>query len=203
MKKNKKMTKETLVRYLKLGAAALLALILLVVWLVRQCGNASLSLGTDDTIDITPEQIQSIRDIGQWEFLSISDEELVDTIRRGFFSDDHLARIYYGTLRLGADLSKTSEGWISMREDTVVVLMPKIGLLDERFIDEARTESFHESGRWSAQDREAMYQKARRMMLSHCLTPKNLAAAQENAEGQMRQLLKGMGFEHAIIEFQE
>ena len=48
-------------------------------------------------IEISDAQITSIRNIGEWEFMSINDEEIVDTIRRGFFGDDQLARIYYGT----------------------------------------------------------------------------------------------------------
>jgi hypothetical protein len=146
-------------------------------------------------------QIQSIRDIGQWEFLSVTDEELVDTVRKGLFRDDHLVRIYYGTMRLGIDLAKVSEGWITTSGDSVVLTLPPVGLLDERFIDEARTQSFHESGRWSARDREALYQKARRQMLAHGLTPQNLRSAEDNADAQFRRLLRSMGFEQVIIRF--
>lgn len=34
----------------------------------------------------SPTQVESIENIGQWEFLSVSDEELIDTIRRGFLA---------------------------------------------------------------------------------------------------------------------
>ena len=68
--------------------------------------NASNEIGisTDNKIDLTPTRIQEIQDIGQWEFLAINDEELIDTINHGFFSDDELVRIYYGTIRMGIDL---------------------------------------------------------------------------------------------------
>jgi len=201
MTKNTK--NETLKKKLQKGFLAIIVLVLLVIWLIRQCGNFSLSMGTDTDIDITPEQIQSIRDIGQWEFLAVSDEELIDTVRRGFFSDDHLARIYYGTLRLGVDLTNTKDGWITVENDSLSVIMPKVRLLDEQFIDEARTQSFHETGRWSAKDREAMYQKAQRLMKSHCLTQRNFFTAQKNGELQMRQLLKAMGFEKVSIRFED
>ena len=52
--------------------------------------------------------------IRQWEFLSVRDEELIDTVRHGFFGDDQLIRIYYGTLRLGVDLAETKEGWLRL-----------------------------------------------------------------------------------------
>ena len=68
---------------------ALVAFILVFVWLVWGKKDNHLSIEANDGINITPEQIQSIRNIGEWEFLSISDEELVDTIRKGLLSDAH------------------------------------------------------------------------------------------------------------------
>ena len=173
------------------------------MYFINKAADSSLGIETSDTIDITPEQIQSIRDIGQWEFLAVSDEELVDTVRRGFFSNDRLARIYYGTMRIGVDLSKVGEGWISVEADTIVLRLPPVGLLDDRFIDEARTVAFFESGHWTAQDREAMYQRARRRMLSRGLSPQNLKSAQDNADAQFRQLLRSMGYQRVIIRFEE
>ena len=56
--------------------------------------STPLQIVTNQSIDITPTQIRSIEQIGKWSFLEISDEEIVDTIRRGFFSDDELVRIF-------------------------------------------------------------------------------------------------------------
>ena len=75
-------------------------------------------------INVTPEQIQRIKAIGEWEFLSISDEELVDTVRKGLFKDDQLVRIYYGTLRLGVNLQHVKDGWIKTQGDSVSVTLP-------------------------------------------------------------------------------
>lgn len=188
--------------YWSLAATGVVLLVVMMAWLLRNCmSEPLLSIERSDRIELTPVQIQSIRDIGQWEFLSVTDEELVDTVRKGLFRDDHLVRIYYGTMRLGIDLAKVSEGWITTSGDSVVLMLPPVGLLDERFIDEARTQSFHESGRWSARDREALYQKARRQMLAHGLTPQNLRSAEDNADAQFRRLLRSMGFEQVIIRF--
>ena len=49
----------------------------------------------------TPTQITAMKEIGEWEFLVVHDEELVDTVRKGVFTDDSLIRIYYGTYALG------------------------------------------------------------------------------------------------------
>src|SRR5574344_1383900 len=161
--------------------------------------NSSLSFGTDNKIDITPEQIRSVEAIGEWEFLSVSDEEFVDTVGKGFLSDDKLARIYVGTLRLGVDMKKVQKGWLTAHGDTLVAVLPSIQLLDRRFIDEAATRAFYQSGSWSASDLEAMYQRAYRQMLVRCLTRDNIRTARNNANEQFLKLFHSMGFEHGKV----
>jgi hypothetical protein len=181
----------------------LILLVLLVGWIYRDIKTTRLRIGTDQQIDITPQQIQSIKEIGEWEFLSISDEEMVDTIRHGIFSDDHLVRIYYGTMRLGVNLKQVEPGWIVTRGDTIEITLPQISLLDHDFIDEARTKSFYESGSWTAKDREAMLRKAYQMMLRRGMTRQNLQIAEQNGQGQVRQVMQGMGFKHVKILYKE
>ncbi|MBR1934108.1 MAG: DUF4230 domain-containing protein [Prevotella sp.] len=187
-----------------LKSIAILAVILLlgggIWWLWRQPFEPA-AIEHGNRIDFSPQQIQSIRDIGQWEFLAITDEELVDTTRRRLFSDDHLAHIYYGTLRLGIDLQQLKDEWVVVRQDTIFLTLPPVGLLDQHFIDEARTRSFFEAGRWSAADREAMYRRAERLMRAHALTPQNLKTAEANAEEQVRKLMHTMGYNEVIISF--
>lgn len=174
---------------------------LLVWWLVRGIQRTEVSIEADQTIDITPQQIESIRAIGQWEFLSISNEELIDTTRKGFFSDDHLSRIYYGTVRLGIDMQKMDSTWITVQGDSITLWLPRPTLLDRDFIDEARTKSFHQSGRWTAQDRETLYRRAQQRMLRYSLTSKNMEAARQNGETQLRRLMQSMGFKHVNIQW--
>ncbi len=191
--------------YIKIGVA-LLVVVLVVggfFWLRNLTRNDHLDFGTDNEIDITPTQIQSIKAIGEWEFLSVSAEELVDTTRKRILMDDELARIYYGTLRLGVNMNQTRPKWIETNGDSVTVTLPPIGLLDKDFIDEARTKSFYESGTWSSADREALYKKAYRMMTRHCLTKENLQAAETNGKEQFRNMMLAMGYKHVIINFEK
>ncbi len=181
-------------------ALLLVAVILVLWWLLFAEKDNHVGIEVDGSIDITPEQVQSIKAIGQWEFLSISDEELVDTVRKSLFRTDQLARIYYGTMRLGIDMSRVS---IRSQGDTVSVDLPRIDLLDYDFIDEARTKAFYESGNWTAADREALYQKARRQMLAHGLTPANKRAAEQNGDTQIRRLLKSMGYNQVTIRWND
>ena len=180
-----------------------LALLVLGVgaYLLNRVSENSATTEVDQRIDVTPTQITAMKQIGQWEFLSVSDEELVDTLRPGFFSDDELIRIYYGTMRLGIDMSDANERWISHDNDTIEVTLPPIRLLDDRFIDEARTKSFFESGSWSDADRETMYQRARQCMMVRGLSKSNMESAEQNASRQFYQMMRSMGFEHVKVRF--
>ena len=166
---------------------AVVLLVAAIVALLRLNRNNHLSFGTDSEIDVTPTQIVSI----------------VDTVRKGLFSNDELARIYFGTLRLGIDMRQVTPGWITTNGDSVVMVLPKVGLLDKAFIDEARTKSFFESGKWSAADREALYKKAYRQMKAHCLTQENLQAAEANGHEQFTRMMQSMGYKNVKVKFEK
>lgn len=182
----------------------ILALILAgtIYWLNK---DNTVSVTTEEKTTLSPTQVESIEAIGEWEFLAISNEELVDTVRRGFFGDDQLVRIYYGTLRLGINMKDVKEGWIqaNAEKDSIVCTLPPIRLLDNNFIDEARTRSFFEEGKWTGADRQALYDRAYAQMKKCCLTPANIRIAQRNARQQFRDMFKAMGFPNARIEFEE
>jgi hypothetical protein len=188
---------------LTLATFGIAAFILVFWYLFFSEKDNHLNFVVDHKIDVTPEQIQSIKAIGEWEFLSVSCEELVDTIRKGIFSDDHLVRIYFGTMRLGINLHQVKPGWMHVDGDSIEVTLPPVGLLDRDFIDEARTKAFYESGKWTAKDREALYQKAYRQMLSHGLTQQNMENARLNAKTQFRRMMQAMGYNYVSIRFEE
>lgn len=173
-----------------LASLAIIAVVVCVVWFCNATKDSSLSFTSNDDIDVTPTIVERMRSIGQWEFLSVSDEKLIDTVRTGFFSDDELVRIYYGTLSLGIDLRDCSKDWISSKGDTIFVTLPEVKLLDQNFIDEASSRSFFETGKWSNKDRKAMYERARQRMLTRCLTEENLNTARLNAKDQIGKMLR-------------
>ena len=47
-------------------AAAVIVVVLVAVWLYRSLGDARLEVGTDDSIGLTPTQIESIKAVGEW-----------------------------------------------------------------------------------------------------------------------------------------
>ena len=169
----------------------------------RNSGNklASLRLEKSTTIDVTPEEIRAIRNIGQWEFLSIETEEMAELYKKNALSVSQLSAIYSGTLRLGVDMAKAPDHWFTTKGDTAVLNLPAVGLLDNHFIDEARTRTFYESGTWTAAERESLYQKARTQMLKRCLTKANLLTARRNSTAHFSQMFFNFGFKFVIIQY--
>ncbi|MBP7856897.1 MAG: DUF4230 domain-containing protein [Prevotella sp.] len=184
-------------------AGVVVMVVVVVMLLTRFAQSSSLQMTQQGAMGITPVQIERIKNIGQWEFLSVSDEELVDTVRHGFFGDDELSRIYYGTLRLGIDLQEVDDGWITMTKDTVDVVLPAIKLLDKQFVDEARTKAFYEEGRWSEADKARLTVRAAKAMEARCLTPSNIRSAEQNATTQFSAMLRAMGYEYSRIRFKQ
>ena len=193
-----------LTRYLRFKTMSVLILIIIAVvslLLLFKCTDNRFEIISDNKINLTPLQITSIKETGEWEFLSIEDEEIVDTIRKGWFGDDSLIRIYYGTMRLGFNMNDVEEGWISTNNDTIKVILPKIRLLDENFIDEARTKSFYQSGRWSDEDRALMLASAKTKMKSRGLSVENIKTAEDNAKIQIKKMIENIiGNNRAFIE---
>lgn len=67
---------------LTLASLCFLAIVGVIVWMGYKIKDDSFTIGYSDKIDDTPTIVEQMKEIGQWEFLSISDEELVDTVRR-------------------------------------------------------------------------------------------------------------------------
>lgn len=204
--KNAKQNRPLLFTMAKVKLYTILVVVVLVVVslavIIKACQSSNLTTETTETVGLTPTQILSMREIGQWEFLSIYDEELVDTVKKGLFSSSALTRIYYGTLRLGFDMRSVRDDWIRREADTLHVTLPAIELLDSNFIDEARTKAFYESGTWTDKDRSQLYKVARTKMINRCMTPQNIRSAEQNASRQVSQILRSMGYNQVRIRFE-
>lgn len=155
----------------------------------------------DKPIAQSPEEIVHLRSIGQWEFLSVESEELVERHHTGLMSDRDLICIYRGTLRIGVDLRKLPEDWVEVKGRNAIVHLPQPSLLDENFLDESRTTVFMEQGLFRAEEREAMIAEAKNKMKQRALSTDNLSIARRNAESQFQKLFLAMGFEDVIVEF--
>ena len=202
MSKQAPLKEHQLIRLI-LTAATLVTLVSMLVYAISKGTRNEINIGPDKS-GVTGDTIsmQSLRDIGQWEFLTINDEELADTSEsRLLGSDRKLTRIYYGTLRLGIDMSEMSASNVVLIGDTLDVKLPKVKLLDNDFIDEALTKSFYEKGTWDQPARKALYEKAHRQMIKRCMTEDNLRTAEANATTEVRQLFHALGYNHINVHF--
>lgn len=162
----------------------------------------ALTIDSDNSIDLTPAQVTSIRRIGKWEFLSMQMEEIIDTTHSRFLlADEELVRIYRGTIRLGIDTDALTDNWLTVHGDTAIVLLPPIRQLNKRFIDEAQTQTFYETGPWSNKARERMYREAERRMLARLRRSKARQQAEENGREQVTALMRAFGFRTVEVEF--
>ena len=169
---------------------------------IKENSPIHLEVERNTRIDLTPEQILSVRDIGQWEFLTINTEELVEWQRSRTLTTDRLTRIYQGTLRLGIDMSKASDDWFtSLPDSTAQLILPHAALLDNNFIDEARSRSFYEKGSIPPEARDQLYAQARKKMMQRCLTPQNLQTTERNARNEFTRIFKSFGFKTVTIQF--
>lgn len=176
-----------------------------VIGLYRQCTDPTatpiLRLGNNERTLVTAEQVSAIREIGQWEFLTIQTEELVEKNERKLFADKQLVRLYRATLRLGIDMHHAPEDWFTPSGTTAHLRLPDVGLLDEDFLDEAQAETFHEKGTWSPAVHQELADKATRAMKQRALTEENLNEAREAAKDNFTKIFTGFGFETVDITF--
>lgn len=152
-------------------------------------------------IEQSPEEIMRLQAIGQWEFLSVEAEELVERHYSGLMSERDLVCIYRGTLRLGVDMRKLPSDWVEMKERSAILHLPQPSLLDENFLDESRTTVFFEQGVFRPEERDAMRTEAKDKMKQRAMTAENLSIARRNAEAQFQKLFLAMGYEDVVVEF--
>lgn len=147
-------------------------------------------------------EITSIKEVAEWEFLTLDVEEIEDTlIPRVIIKDDQFVRIFKGKARLGVDMKSADSNWIACSGDTARILLPQIRILDENIIDDMQTRTFYESGKMPPAIKEALYQKAKRDMRKRALSVENVKAAKENAKAQFTYLFHSMGYNNVSVSF--
>lgn len=183
-----------------------LLIIIYVVYRIRTAEKPIVEITTDNVeqkISFSPEQIKSIEDIGEWIFLTVEAEEMIDTVRKNLIlKDDALSRIYVGSLHYGIDMRLLhGKNWLQTHGDTVSVRMPAVKLMDRQFINEARTRTFYQQGKWDNQAMKALYNKAQRTMMKKYHTQPTVNKARENANEELTSFFKSFGFNTVELVF--
>lgn len=151
----------------------------------------------------TTTQITSMKEIEEWEFLTIHLEELVDTIVVRKFNNLRSTKIYKGNARLGIDMKKCGKNWAVCKENSANITLPPIELIDKEIIDETQTQTFYEEGKISATIKNEMRSRAKREMKKKALKKENLQAAEQNAQAQFKKIFSALGYQDITIKFQK
>lgn len=190
----------------------LLALLTFVGWRlyhIIQEDGALIAVEHNEAIERTPEEIRVLKDIKQWECLSVETEELIERHEPHTFGDKHLVKVFKGRLSIGINMEKAADDWFTVDSTacatggrpSAVLHLPDVELLDEEFIDEARTTTFFEKGVFSPKVKQELYEEAARAMKARTLTPDNLEAARKAAEDQFVRIFQSLGFSPVAVEF--
>ncbi|MBR2261448.1 MAG: DUF4230 domain-containing protein [Paludibacteraceae bacterium] len=154
-------------------------------------------------IDSTTDCITSIKEIEEWEFLTLHLEELIDTVVPKKLSECQSAKIFSGTAHLGINTKKANKSWIVLTDNKANITLPPIELLDKEIIDDTRTRTFYEKGTISATVKEKMYQNAKRRLKAKAMQKENIKMAEENAKDTFKSLFTALGYKTVKVTFKK
>lgn len=155
------------------------------------------------TIDDAQTCITSIKEISEWEFLTLQLEEFVDTTINKKLSTAQSAKIYTGTARLGINTKKANKNWIVCEGNKATITLPAIEILDKAIVDDTQTRTFFEEGNISATVKEKMLQNAKRKMKATASKKENIAIAEKNAKAEFKNIFTALGYKTVKITFKE
>lgn len=196
--------------YGKIKLAAVVAVCLIVVVAVLYMCHAAKSVTaghqTEVVVTPTPVNLDSIRAIGQWAFLAVEMDEVVDTVDRGLFSSDRISVAYHGTLHYGIDVAEARPGWVTIAGDTAVsVVLPPVKLLDDRFLDERNVKVYEGRDDMDFINkptvRAALVRKAKAAMIRR--GRENIPEARGKAEAEVRRIFSQHGYKKIVVRFED
>lgn len=196
--------------YGKIKLAAVVAVCLIVVVAVLYMCHAAKSVTaghqTEVVVTPTPVNLDSIRAIGQWSFLTVEMDEVVDTVDRGLFSSDRISVAYHGTLHYGINVAEARPGWVTIVGDTAVtVVLPPVKLLDDRFLDERNVKVYEGRDDMDFINkptvRAALVRKAKAAMIRR--GRENIPEARSKAETEVRRIFSQHGYKKIVIRFED
>lgn len=149
-----------------------------------------------------PVLIDSIKALGQWSLVSADMAQEVDTVDDGFLGSglggDSVRMVFYGTLHYGIDMTRIDDGWVRVSGDTAYITLPQAELLDNRFLDERRTQVVGGDQDFANRKsvRSAMTRKAKTLMAEK--GSNNIAVARKRAEEELLKVFRRNGY---VVKF--
>lgn len=193
---------------IKLAAVVVVCLIVMVavLYMCHAAKNVTAGHQTEVVVTPTPVNLDSIRAIGQWSFLTVEMDEVVDTVDRGLFSSDRISVAYHGTLHYGINVAEARPGWVTIVGDTAVtVVLPPVKLLDDRFLDERNVKVYEGRDDMDFINkptvRAALVRKAKAAMIRR--GRENIPEARGKAETEVRRIFSQHGYKKIVVSFED
>lgn len=166
-------------------------------------------------IDETPILIKEIKSIGQLITYTSYDEVVADTtiVTRGSTfvnafnrlapvpllpsADKQLVLIAKGKVLAGINLSLLTDISLTIRNDTVTLILPKAQIIDA-IVNPTDIEVFTEKGQLTSQEVTNVKLQARRKLQTRALQQNILAKADAKAKAVLQDFLRGLGYKVVV-----
>ncbi len=198
-----------------------MVLLLITYYIIRKAGllpsPLSLFKPKPVLIDETPVLIKNIKTIGQLVTYTAYDEVVVDStiVSRGAaiansinrmspfailpVPDHKLVLIAKGKILAGVDFASMSSNEIKLRNDTIIVFLPKAKILDA-ISNPSDFETFIEKGSWSNEAVIQLKLATRQRLINRALQRGILQKANKKATDVMESFLKGLSTKPVLVQ---
>lgn len=193
-----------------IGLVAIVALLLLLWW---NPFGWSFSLGSlfggGVKIENTANVVEKVKKISQLTTACYYEEYVLQNRKgvaeeKGLFTKS-VDTVYYdivltvrGTVRAGYDLSKMSEGDITISGDTINIKLPQPEVLDV-ISNPSDYKVFEEQGEWSHEEIVALQSEGKIKTLNNALQHNILGKANEQGKERVANLFTAMGFKQVNV----
>lgn len=186
---------------------ALLAVLLLLLLRTGESRRGGASGSRGMRIQETQTLVRDIRAMSSLVTASFYDEVVLTRSKprsvqafgaRVPLSDEEICIISHGKAQAGIDLSKLPDDALTLRGDTVMVVLPAPELF-EVILNPSDYEIFVEEGHWSHEEVVSLERQARETIRRNALAAGLLEKASVSAGRQLDRLLRSFGYREVIV----
>ena len=161
----------------------------------------------DSRSEISHVMLSELAKTEKMTVLSLYKEVIVSQYKEvpGLFYGTKLQQIhsvYPGRLDVGFDLTKCTDDWLLMREDTAYVKLPAVEILNQGgwYLDETAHQTPIEEGTWTNEDYVRLAHRANALLKRTSELENCYQMAEDNGKRVVRNLLQAMGIRFVKVE---
>jgi len=188
---------------------AVVLLICLLLYLAKETVQQVYNHVFDDRTEIGHVMLSELAKTEKMTVLSLYKEVIVSQYReeQGLLYGTnlyHIHSVFPGRIDVGFDLTKCSEDWMLMREDTAYVKLPAVEILNQGgwYIDETARQTPIEEGQWNNEDYARLAHRANALVKRNSELDDCYRMAEDNGKRVVRNLLQAMGVKNIVVEIQ-